>query len=185
MNPKDLFIELFHRYFGADPNGRSLKSSVPFGFTGQGAIWYSATIPNGWLKCDGSLVNRNDYPDLFIAIGVAWNTGGEAGTQFRLPNLSGRTAVGVDGGTFAAIATLAGAATVALSIAELPVHNHTMQMNKSDSEAGGYGLTLAAPFQNRVLIDQPASARVTGSTGSGTAHNNIQPSASVYYIIKT
>ena len=42
-------------------------------------------IPDGWLECNGQVVLRADYPDLFAAIGTTYNTGGELGTEFRLP----------------------------------------------------------------------------------------------------
>lgn len=46
--------------------------------------------PNGWLYCAGAVLSRTSYPDLFGAIGTRWNTGGESGSQFRLPNLPGK-----------------------------------------------------------------------------------------------
>ena len=50
----------------------------------------TVATPNGWFYCNGSVRNRADYPDLFAVIGTRWNTGGESGTQFRLPNLPGK-----------------------------------------------------------------------------------------------
>jgi len=50
----------------------------------------TAAAPWGWFYCNGSVRNRADYPDLFAAIGTRWNTTGESGTQFRLPNLPGK-----------------------------------------------------------------------------------------------
>ena len=47
----------------------------------------AAAIPADWLQCDGALELRADYPALFAAIGTAYNTGGESGAQFRLPDL--------------------------------------------------------------------------------------------------
>jgi len=49
-----------------------------------------AAAPNGWFYCNGAVKNRTDYPELFTAIGTRWNTTGESGTQFRLPNLPGK-----------------------------------------------------------------------------------------------
>jgi hypothetical protein len=49
-----------------------------------------AAAPNGWFYCNGAVKNRTDYPELFAAIGTRWNTSGESGTQFRLPNLPGK-----------------------------------------------------------------------------------------------
>ena len=50
----------------------------------------TAAAPNGWFYCNGAVKNRTDYPELFAAIGTRWNTTGESGTQFRLPNLPGK-----------------------------------------------------------------------------------------------
>ena len=50
----------------------------------------TAAAPNGWQYCNGAARNRADYPELFAAIGTRWNTGGESGTQFRIPNLPGK-----------------------------------------------------------------------------------------------
>jgi hypothetical protein len=50
----------------------------------------TAAAPSGWFYCNGAVKNRTDYPELFIAIGTRWNTSGESGTQFRLPNLPGK-----------------------------------------------------------------------------------------------
>lgn len=43
------------------------------------------SVPEGWLECSGQVVLQADYPELFAAIGTTYNTGGEAGNEFRLP----------------------------------------------------------------------------------------------------
>jgi microcystin-dependent protein len=43
-------------------------------------------LPEGWLLCDGSLLNKNDFPDLFNSIQYA-NGGDDKAGLFRLPNL--------------------------------------------------------------------------------------------------
>ena len=53
-------------------------------------------IPNGWLLCDGSAVNRSDYANLYQAIGVCWGTG-DGCTTFNLPDLRGMFLRGVSG----------------------------------------------------------------------------------------
>lgn len=50
--------------------------------------------PEGWLLCDGRLVSRYDYPELYNAIGTAW--GGDGNPNFKLPNLQGRFIRGLD-----------------------------------------------------------------------------------------
>lgn len=59
---------------------------------------YAATtgVPDGWLYCNGAIVSRASYPQLFAAIGTTYNTGGETGTQFRVPDLRGEFIRGLD-----------------------------------------------------------------------------------------
>jgi hypothetical protein len=46
-----------------------------------------AVPPAGFLICDGSYVNRDDYPDLFDAIGTIYGTTSPG--DFRLPQYGG------------------------------------------------------------------------------------------------
>ena len=55
-----------------------------------------ATIPNGWLLCDGALIDRIQYQTLFNVIGVAWGNGNGT-TTFNLPDLRGAFLRGVAG----------------------------------------------------------------------------------------
>lgn len=52
----------------------------------------SDVIPDGWLRCDGSIVEQSDYPELFSVIGTTYGYYGR--TDFKLPDLQGRVAVG-------------------------------------------------------------------------------------------
>ena len=45
----------------------------------------SETIPSGFLKCDGSSVAKEDYPELYSVIGDTFGTGTD--TTFQLPDL--------------------------------------------------------------------------------------------------
>lgn len=67
------------------------KREVPVGsiesFAGE-------VVPDGWMVCDGTILNKVDYPKLFQAIGTAW---GEPDVDtFNLPDLRGRFLRGVD-----------------------------------------------------------------------------------------
>lgn len=58
--------------------------------------WYAGqTIPDGWLLCDGSAVSREEYEDLYYAIGRNWGDG-DGSTTFNLPNLIDRVAWGTN-----------------------------------------------------------------------------------------
>lgn len=50
-------------------------------------LWYcSNTVPTGFLKCDGSLLDRTQYADLFAVIGTTFGT--TTSSNFKLPDLS-------------------------------------------------------------------------------------------------
>ena len=65
--------------------------------TPVGAIAYYpvATLPFGWLMCDGSLVSTTQYAKLFSIIGYTY---GGSGSVFRLPDLRGEFIRGWDAG---------------------------------------------------------------------------------------
>lgn len=52
--------------------------------------------PDGYLLCDGSIVNRADYPELFKTIGTSFGYGNDDGLTFHLPDLRGRFLRGTD-----------------------------------------------------------------------------------------
>ena len=46
-------------------------------------MWAGQNIPDGWFLCDGASKNKDDFPDLFAAIGISY---GGSGLSFNLPN---------------------------------------------------------------------------------------------------
>ncbi len=57
----------------------------------------SSLVPEGWLLCDGTALNKNDnpeYADLFDIIGTNW--GGSTGEDFQVPDLRGNFLRGAD-----------------------------------------------------------------------------------------
>ena len=48
--------------------------------------WPGKKAPEGWLFCDGSLLTKENYPELYKSLGTTY--GGDAdGEKFALPNL--------------------------------------------------------------------------------------------------
>lgn len=62
--------------------------------TGEVVPFAGATAPAGALLAYGQVISRTTYAGLFAVIGTTFNTGGEAGTDFRLPDLRSRAAIG-------------------------------------------------------------------------------------------
>jgi microcystin-dependent protein len=101
-------------------NRSQLDALVP-----SGAIWEfgGTAAPTGWLLCNGAVVARSTYPNLFAAISTRfWDgTTSVSPTQFQLPNFSGRAGVGVGSGQFATVGARGGEADTAL-----PTHTHSV-----------------------------------------------------------
>jgi microcystin-dependent protein len=80
---------------------------------GSVVMWATATAPAGWLKLDGSTFDQNEYPLLFDLLGST-----------TLPNMTDRAPVGPSGTK--TVKSAGGAASVTLTEAQLPSHDHTM-----------------------------------------------------------
>jgi microcystin-dependent protein/type II secretory pathway pseudopilin PulG len=148
--------------------------------------WPAAQVPAGWLLCAGQVVARADYPGLFAVIGTTYGAG-NGSTTFQLPDLRGRTVVGLDNmGTGAAgviddpLADIPGGrfgtSAHTLSVAEMPAHTHGYKETPWTGKHyyGGTGKVMTVQVNSQTL---PA--------GGGQAHNNIQPSMALYWIIRT
>src|SRR5258707_9512613 len=98
-------------------------SAIPAGLI---APFGGLNPPAGWLVCNGSVVSVATYAGLHDAIGDVWNTGGEGGGNFRLPDLQGRAPIGAGQGpglTNRTIGTTLGEEAHTLNLNEMPAHN--------------------------------------------------------------
>lgn len=55
----------------------------------------SKSIPEGFLECNGQAVSRTKYINLFNILETAFGSG-DGSTTFNLPNIKGKTLVGLD-----------------------------------------------------------------------------------------
>ena len=179
-------------------------------FTGTIIPYGGSSAPSGFLLCDGSAVSRTTYATLFGVIGTTFGSG-DGSTTFNVPDLRGRVPAGKDnmGGSAASrltsttmtpdgntLGASGGEQTHTLTIAELASHGHDVRGTTN----GIYNTTVGLKDNNCINIqgddnanggtsglvtNNSASNPYVGSTGSGTAHNNVQPTLIVNYIIAT
>ncbi len=156
--------------------------------------------PKGWAECNGALLPVAQNAALFSLLGTQY--GGNGVSTFALPDLRGRTPLHRDY-VNSNVGTVGGVETVTLLSAQLPVHNHLFNVSSSPATATNVGAT-----QNHVLaasnlysatdpsIGGPGTAlyaapgplaelsgEACGSTGGAQAHQNMQPSLVLNYII--
>ena len=160
--------------------------------------WSSASVPSGFLECNGAAVSRSTYSALFAIISTTYGAGDGAST-FNLPDLQDNVAMGKSGTK--ALASTGGANTVqstgniggstanaTLSTAQLASHSHGSGIGRTPATPGPLG---RAAYSGSPEIN-------TSSTGSGTGHSHnmsatftgdstsvVQPYLTVIYIIKT
>lgn len=120
-----------------------------------------STAPDGWLLCDGSLVSRTTYADLFAVLGTAHGAG-DGSTTFGLPDLRDRFVRGK--GASSAIGNTGGAAT--------HLHAVGLSIGTSGTNARETGDTLtqdASPVSGHLTVDHYHSSSVSGDTGSASS----------------
>jgi microcystin-dependent protein len=143
---------------------------------GEIIAYAGPTSPDArWLLCDGASLLRTDYPDLFAIVGTVY--GATDSTHFSLPDLRGRTAISSGSGlglSPRALGDSLGEEQHQLSTGELASHTHVD------------GIALPALGAALVGVPIPSavpSTSLTGSTGGDQAHNNMQPSLAINYLI--
>ena len=181
-------------------NGANLQT-VP---TGTVSAFAGSAAPTGYALCDGSEYSESTEAALFAIIGNTYNTGGETANHFRVPDLRGRVVAGMGESLLGATpdtlgednGLIANTKEHTLLEAQLPSHSH-LTLN-STSGAAGINVTATnsasvatsfggdSSYSMRAPSGNPtANIGLSSESGSGQAHNNVQPTIILNYIIKT
>jgi len=89
-----------------------------------------ATVPTGYLECNGAAVSRTTYSALFAIIGTNYGTGNGSST-FNLPDLRGEFIRGFDNGK----GTDSGRSIASSQSAQNASHNHSISLSGTTSTA--------------------------------------------------
>jgi microcystin-dependent protein len=168
--------------------------------TGIVVPWGSASIPSGFLLCDGQSVSQATYAALFAVIGTTY--GNPGGGNFNVPDLRDRTICGVSASNSKTLAQTVGANTVTptgniagstgattLTTQQIASHSHTAPFQNM-----GMGMGNGAGFGAVYQVANASTANAGGGQShdhtlsanfTGSANSVLQPTLVLNYIIKT
>ncbi len=158
-------------------------------FLAQIMLFGGNFAPRGWAFCDGQLMPIAQYNALFSLLGTTY--GGDGRTTFGLPDLRGRVPCHAGNGpglTPRQIGQRFGEEGVTLSAAQMPPHNHTFMTSATGtvSARAQTGGSLGPGAFYVAGTETPSAAMKAESianAGGGQAHDNMQPTLCINYII--
>jgi len=128
--------------------------------------------PDGTLEANGQEVTVNQYQALYSLIAATYGST-QPNVKFNLPDLRGRSVVGVGQGTGLQPITLAqkrGNESVNLTVPQLPAHTHAATFNQTGSNP----ITVNIPVSTGVgskLVPDATNNYMAGTTSGQTGAN--------------
>ena len=164
-----------------------LEKAIPVGTI---TMFGAERDPEGWMRCDGRVLDRNTYGKLFAAIGTTY--GSTSTSNFRIPDIRGRGIVGSSEGSQYPIGSRGGREGINLTINQMPAHTHEIgevadstarfQARKADKDIGigSGGYTYLTSTGNNRADRSPIATEV----GRGETIDIRTPYFGLPYIIK-
>jgi microcystin-dependent protein len=173
---------------------------------GRIVAYGGTSAPSRWLLCYGQAISRTTYSSLFAILSTTYGSG-DGSTTFNLPDLRGRVIAGQDdmGGTSANrltglsggvngdnLGAAGGAETHTLTEGQLASHDHYSFRNGGSSgnpltnaNYPSFDYTSGGTIDDYVIQGHASVANIglTDSAGADQAHNNVQPTIILNYII--
>lgn len=170
-----------------------------------------SSAPTNFLLCYGQAISRETYAGLFAVLSTTYGAG-DGSTTFNLPDLRGRVVAGQDdmGGSSAnrltdqsgglngdTLGATGGAETHTLTEAQLAAHTHVQDAhshtfaysistsNDVPSTGGNTRVTnVSITTATGTSVTTATTTATNQNTGGDAAHNNVQPTIILNYIIK-
>ena len=138
--------------------------------------------PKGWSFCDGQLLAIQQNQALFSILGTTYGVNGV--NTFALPDLRGRTPIYVGNGHV--LGEKAGEENHAVSLSEMPAHNHLVS---ASSAAPNQGSPLNGEWASQTSSYSTAAANTVlnpsaiANAGGNQPHSNLQPYLVLNFVI--
>ena len=156
-------------------------------FLGEIRAFGFGFAPKAWALCNGQLLSIQQNQALFSLLGTFY--GGNGTTNFALPDLRGRAALGYGQGpglSTYVIGEPSGTENVTLLSTQIPQHTHVWAASTSLGNQPGpaAGFLAGGQIPNGTLIPNfaapggatvPLASNTLATTGNNTGHTNMQP----------
>ena len=149
--------------------------------------------PQGFVPCDGRLLNIRQNSALYSLLGIMY--GGDGVNTFAVPDLRGTVPVGQgqrDGAAAYEVGKGGGANTVRLTNSNTPPHTHSLNaanVPANQTTPSGIALAKGAMGVNYYTGGNPSpilmAPRAINSAGSTQEHDNMGPSLTLMWVIAT
>ena len=168
------------------------------GVIGFTTLFAGNFAPQAWAFCAGQTINIASNTALFSIVGTTY--GGNGTTTFMLPNLRGRTVIGVGQGpglSSYSLGQIGGAELLTLTAQQMPAHAHPIPYTITQNSSSG--ATTAVPTNNtygndnsggtpyaapaNVALKPFAGNIVMNNAGSGFPLATMNPFLGLNYII--
>ncbi|WP_255192793.1 phage tail protein [Natronobeatus ordinarius] len=180
------------------PNSTDDASGLGIGmepYLGTVGMFAGNFAPQGYMICNGTTLQVSQNQALFSLLGTTY--GGNGQTTFEIPDLRGRTPIGVGHGgglTPRQLGDSGGEEKVVLEQNQMPHHTHELKANLPVSRQGADEQSPVGNALARVSGDADiytgsganATMDVDGTihpTGAGMPHQNMSPFLALNYVI--
>lgn len=161
-------------------------------YVGEIRMFAGDYAPENWAPCDGRTLQISEYEALYSLLSTTY--GGDGRTNFNLPDLRGRLAIGMGQGQNPALTNrplgqLTGVETVTLTEANHPAHNHAFTAGGTATSHSPGGMVPGAVSGFKLYASTATSGSSLDSKvvqpvpGGSQAHNNVMPSMPISFII--
>jgi microcystin-dependent protein len=158
---------------------------MPDPYLGEIRMFAGNFPPNGWMFCDGQILNiaDGDNETLYNLIGTTY--GGDGIETFALPDLRGR--IPLHQSNMLEVGQMLGVEEVTLTLDQIPAHSHAALANTQTAQnTAAQQNALAAMTSDAyvyTLVPVDCAATVIAPIGGSQPHSNFQPYLCVNFII--
>jgi microcystin-dependent protein len=148
-------------------------------YTGQVCVIAGSYCPQNTLPAEGQMLPISGNEALYSLLGITY--GGDARTNFALPDLRGRAPVGQGQGTGLSqhnVGAKFGNETITQTLAQMPLHTHAAVFTPSGGGTSGAAATVSAlstPGAGTLSVPQDGSMLAASTSGGPSSANIYAP----------